>query len=267
MEEVLNLNDFELDNDNDGLFLADNAPLFMKLRESERNRRSKMREAAKNAPPVVTSSKAAEERDLTYSEGFFGPGLLNPFSSSHHDREINEDFLMKDFENLLKRKPQDVHKRPKLSPGPPHVVSHLNLSSTKPFTALYDRFDDFDDPTYLINQVYYTDNDADINDYHSEVTRGRQTWLQEAYRDFLPSRQQQRRTTPLINNLFTESAEEKESGKETSGLFLAAKEDSEAQSGPKLYLLKLIEFNKIEVVEKYGFAAATVSQGDMFDDE
>lgn len=47
---VMNLNDFELDNDNDGLFLADNAPLFMKLRESERNRRSKMREAAKNAP-------------------------------------------------------------------------------------------------------------------------------------------------------------------------------------------------------------------------
>ena len=120
--------------------------------------------------------------------GFFGPGSLsNPFSSLNHlDREINEDFLMKDFENLLNRKPQDVHKRPKLCPAPPQVVSHLNLSSTKPFTALYDRFDDFDDPTYLINQVYYTDYEADINDYHSEVTRGRQNWLQEAYRDFLP---------------------------------------------------------------------------------
>ena len=100
---MLNLNDFELDNDNDGLFLADNAPLFMKLRESERNRRSKMREAANNPPPL--SKPPIEEKDLTYSEGFFGPGLLNPFSSSHLDREINEDFLMKDFENLLKRKP------------------------------------------------------------------------------------------------------------------------------------------------------------------
>ena len=111
--------------------------------------------------------------------GFFSPGSLsNPFSSlNHHDREINEDFLMKDFENLLRRKPQDVHKRPKLGPDAPQVVSHLNLSSTKPFTALYDRFDDFDDPTYLINQVYYTDYEVDINDYHSEVTRGRQNWL------------------------------------------------------------------------------------------
>lgn len=78
---------------------------------------------------------------------------------------------MKDFENLLKRKPQDVHKRPKFTNDRP--IQHLNLSSAKPFTALYDRFDDFDDPTYLINQVYYTDCEADINDYHSEVTRGR----------------------------------------------------------------------------------------------
>ena len=80
-----------------------------------------MREAAKKAPPVPKPMPAAgEDKDFTYSEGFFGPGLLNPFSSlSHHDREINEDFLMKDFENLLKRKPQDVHKRPKLSPAPP----------------------------------------------------------------------------------------------------------------------------------------------------
>ena len=28
-----------------------------------------------------------------------------------------------------------------------------------------------------------------------------------------------------------------------------------------------IEFNKIEVLEKYGFSSATLSQGDMFDDE
>ena len=49
----VDLNDFELDNDEDGLFLADNAPLFMKLRESERNRRSKMREAAKKVPNMT----------------------------------------------------------------------------------------------------------------------------------------------------------------------------------------------------------------------
>lgn len=44
------------------------------------------------------------DKDFIYSDGFFGPGPLNPFSSSH-DRDINPDFLMKDFENLLKRKP------------------------------------------------------------------------------------------------------------------------------------------------------------------
>ena len=38
-------------------------------------------------------------------------------------------------------------------------------------------------------------------------------------------------------------------------------------SGPKLYLLKLIEFNKIDVLEKYGFTNTTANQGDMFDDE
>ena len=40
--------DFELDDGNEEMLLADNAPLLMKLRETERNRRSKMREAAKN---------------------------------------------------------------------------------------------------------------------------------------------------------------------------------------------------------------------------
>lgn len=81
----------------------------------------------------------------------------------------------------------------------------MNLS-TKPFTALYNRFEDFEDledfkdPTYLINQLYYTDHEATINDYHSEVTRGRQNWLQEAYRDFLPT--SGGKPTPLINNLF-----------------------------------------------------------------
>ena len=67
-----------------------------------------------------------------------------------------------------------------------HQISHLNLASAKPFGDLYDRFDDFEDPTYLINQIYYTDSEAVLRDYHSEVTSGRQNWLQDAYRDFLP---------------------------------------------------------------------------------
>ena len=56
-----------------------------------------MKEASKMPRPDI-------EKDLCNGEGFFGPGLLNPFSSSH-DKDLNDDFLMKDFENLLKRKP------------------------------------------------------------------------------------------------------------------------------------------------------------------
>ena len=211
-----------------------------------------------------------------YADGFFGPGPLNPFSTSH-DRDINPDFLMKDFENLLKRKPQDVHKRPKLgNDAANRPIQHLHLSSTKPFTALYDRFDDFEDPTYLINQVYYTDYEPDINDYHSEVTRGRDKWLQEAYRDFLqPNRVRNRnqlRASPLINNLFSDvNSPDPATNKEDLDNMTKTKqqlsEEAKELSGPKLYLLKLIEFNKIEVLEKYGFSSATLSQGDMFDDE
>lgn len=56
----------------------------MLLAESERNRRSKMREAHSKV------YKAEPDKDFTYSEGFFGPGF-NPFSSSH-DRDMNGDF-------------------------------------------------------------------------------------------------------------------------------------------------------------------------------
>ena len=77
--------------------MGDNAPLFMKLRESERNRRAKMKEA------TTETINIDGDKDINYSEGFFGPGL-NPFSSAH-DKDINEDFLMTDFENLLRRKP------------------------------------------------------------------------------------------------------------------------------------------------------------------
>ena len=91
------LKDVTYEDEKDDLFMGENAPLFMKLRESERNRRSKMKEA------VAETTKTNGDKDVKYAEGFFGPGL-NPFSFTH-DKEINEDFLMTDFENLLKRKP------------------------------------------------------------------------------------------------------------------------------------------------------------------
>ena len=31
-------------------------------------------------------------------------------------------------------------------------------------------------------------------------------------------------------------------------------DDSELPSGPKIYMLKLVEFNKIAILEKYGYA-------------
>ena len=96
---------------------------------------------------------ADREKSKTAAPGLFGNQKQNPFSatSSQGKELINEDFLMTDFENLLKRKPQDIHKRPKLNGNQTAPVAHLNLSS-KPYTSsLYDRFEDFEDPTYLIN--------------------------------------------------------------------------------------------------------------------
>jgi hypothetical protein len=43
---------------------------------------------------------------------------------------------------------------------------------------------------------------------------------------------------------------------------MTATQSSEEESypqGPKLYLLKLIEFNKIAVLEKYGLSAANIN--------
>ena len=51
-----------------------------------------------------------DEKAFGASEvGFFGPGLLNPFGSSQ-DGDLKDDFLMADFEKLLRRRPQDIHK-------------------------------------------------------------------------------------------------------------------------------------------------------------
>lgn len=71
------------------------------------------------------------------------------------------------------------------------------------------------------------------------------------------------RVTPLINNLFAEPkqsddkvASDPAEAKPTIGRS-AATEDSAMPQGPKLYLLKLIEYNKIALMEKYGYSGAT----------
>lgn len=69
---------------------------------------------------------------------------------------------------------------------------------------MFDHIEEFEDPTYLINQLYYTDSEKAINSYLSEVTRGRQNWLQDAYRDFLPEHFQRRGVK--INNLMSNEA-------------------------------------------------------------
>ena len=41
---------------------------------------------------------------------------------------------------------------------------------------------------------------------------------------------------------------------QASSAAAAAPDDSELPSGPKIYMLKLVEFNKIAILEKYGYA-------------
>ena len=50
------------------------------------------------------------------------------------------------------------------------LVQQKHSSET---AAMFDHIEEFEDPTYLINQLYYTDSDKAINSYLSEVTRGR----------------------------------------------------------------------------------------------
>ena len=58
-----------------------------------------------------------------------------------------------------------------------------------------------------------------------------------------------------INNLVAE---------QSSSAAAAQPDDSELPSGPKMYMLKLIEFNKITILEKYGYAAA-IDRSDLED--
>ena len=71
-------NDFELDDDSQGLLLSDNAPLFMKLRQSERNRRAKMKASSTSFQEQIKAPKkeSNNEKDFTYSDGFFGPVMM-----------------------------------------------------------------------------------------------------------------------------------------------------------------------------------------------
>ena len=66
----------EMAEEKDGLFISDNEPLFTRLRESEQNRKIKMKEAA--STKQVQSEK---ELNQNYHEGFFSSSLLNPFKS------------------------------------------------------------------------------------------------------------------------------------------------------------------------------------------
>ena len=50
----------------------------------------------------------------------------------------------------------------------------------------------------------------------------------------------------------------------SSAAAAAQPDDNELPSGPKIYMLKLIEFNKIAILEKYGYAAA-IDRSDLED--
>jgi len=80
----------------------------------------------------------------------------------------------------------------------------------------------------LINTLYYSDstNTSEALDAAFSLDTGKQFWLQEAYADFLP----------------THASSKSVDTKTTEGQV--------APSGPKVYLLKLIEFNKIELLER-----------------
>ena len=59
-----------------------------------------------------------------------------------------------------------------------------------------------------------------------------------------------------INNLMADQS--------SSAAAAAQPDDNELPSGPKIYMLKLIEFNKIAILEKYGYAAA-IDRSDLED--
>ena len=87
------------------------------------------------------------------------------------------------------------------------------------------------DNLQLINTLYYSDSPhatraSETQEAAFSIDTEKKSWLQDAFSDFLPA------------HAFAKSSE--------------SKSTSEAQAvpmGPKVYLLKLIEFNKIELLE------------------
>jgi hypothetical protein len=86
---------------------------------------------------------------------------------------------------------------------------------------------DEDDPSYLLNTLYYTDAISDDEPSPYLDAMKRKKWLYEAYSDFLSTRHSQ-------------------------------------PSGPKTYILKLIEFNKIALIEKQPSATNSAVREDWW---
>lgn len=109
------------------------------------------------------------------------------------------------------------------------------------------------------------------------MTRGRQNWLQDAYSDYLPKQGVHRayRSAPLINNLFDEidsvADDLKSSEMAGSGLLpdsgQTQSDDNQMPQGPKLFLLKLVEYNKIAMLEKSGSSLSLSNYGNLYDEE
>jgi hypothetical protein len=89
---------------------------------------------------------------------------------------------------------------------------------------------DEDDPSYLLNTLYYTDAISDDEPSPYLDAMKRKKWLFEAYSDFLQTR----------------------------------RSHISQPSGPKTYLLKLIEFNKIALIEKQPSVASSAIREDWW---
>jgi hypothetical protein len=89
--------------------------------------------------------------------------------------------------------------------------------------------------------------------------RGRHNWLVDAYTD-ATARPAPYRRPVMINNLFepgqlSSPSESKDKLEEKDDFLDEPIPDEPEISGPKLYLLKLVEFNKVALLEKVGFGA------------
>ena len=148
-------------------------------------------------------------------------------------------------------------------------LNRFKFTGKAPLTAMFEDQELEDTTPYLIHTLYYTDNEQCVNDPSSEVTRGRDNWLVDGFSDAdAYAKATPYRRPVLINNLFDDTNDGDEGvqsndsdPKETKNkkipleLLEESSEEGVADqiSGPKLYLLKLVEFNKIAILEKFGF--------------